>query len=90
MNGSNGFALRDHVTVIDTPDGAVLLNQRTGRYWQLNATATLVLRTLAEGGTPEQAAATLTARHPAAADRADGDVEALLRTLRDADALVPR
>ncbi|MGE6737911.1 lasso peptide biosynthesis PqqD family chaperone, partial [Streptomyces sp. NPDC059900] len=63
---------------------------RTGRYWRLNATAALVLRTLEEGGMPEQAAAELAARHPAAADRARDDVEALLRTLREADALTTR
>ncbi|WP_320783358.1 lasso peptide biosynthesis PqqD family chaperone [Streptomyces sp. CRN 30] len=87
---TTAVALRGHITVTETPDGAVLLNQRTGRYWQLNATAALVLRALADGGTPERAAAALAARHPAAAGRARADVEALLTTLREADALTTR
>ncbi|USA02001.1 hypothetical protein NCG97_17145 [Streptomyces lydicamycinicus] len=33
----------------DTDDGTVLLNERTGRYWQLNATGGQVLRQLLDG-----------------------------------------
>ncbi|MFC8006837.1 lasso peptide biosynthesis PqqD family chaperone [Streptomyces olivaceus] len=81
------YALRAHVSYVETIDGAVLLNRRTGRYWQLNPTAALVLRTLCEDGTPEQAADTLAQQYPAAADRAHDDVQALLQALHDADAL---
>ncbi|GAB2714390.1 lasso peptide biosynthesis PqqD family chaperone [Kitasatospora kifunensis] len=77
-----GFALRPHVTATPTGDGMVLLDQRSGKYWQLNATAALVLRALLEGASPEQAAAALTAAHPAAADRAAEDVSALVDRLR--------
>lgn len=53
--------LREQVTL--TPlDGecAVLLDERSGRYYQLNATAYLLLRALLAGAAPDHAAARLT------------------------------
>ncbi|MET9297202.1 lasso peptide biosynthesis PqqD family chaperone [Streptomyces sp. NPDC003077] len=78
------FSLHDHVTAAETSDGMVLLDRRTGRYWQLNTTAALILRALLDGTSREKAALFLTDRHPSAADRAAADVAALVRALRDA------
>ncbi|KUJ66893.1 hypothetical protein ACZ90_31085 [Streptomyces albus subsp. albus] len=83
------FTLRDHIALTETAGGAVLLNQRTGQYWQLNATATLIARTFQRGATADEVAAALAARHPAAADRAAADVTAFLAALTDAGALTP-
>ncbi|MFC0601262.1 lasso peptide biosynthesis PqqD family chaperone [Streptomyces palmae] len=83
------FTLCDHIALTETAGGAVLLNQRTGQYWQLNATATLLARTLRRGATAAEAAAALAAHHPAAADRAAADVTAFLTTLTEAGALTP-
>ncbi|WP_433269053.1 lasso peptide biosynthesis PqqD family chaperone [Actinosynnema sp. CS-041913] len=47
--------LAEHVSMTTTEDGAVLLDERTGRYWQLNATGSVVLHTLLEGGDQEAA-----------------------------------
>nr|WP_225954173.1 lasso peptide biosynthesis PqqD family chaperone [Kibdelosporangium phytohabitans] len=37
-----------------TADGAVLLDERTSRFWQLNPTGYTVLRTLLDGGDHDQ------------------------------------
>ncbi|MEV5880941.1 lasso peptide biosynthesis PqqD family chaperone [Streptomyces sp. NPDC052101] len=76
------IALRAQVTGVATDGGMVLLDERSGRYWQLNATARLVLQHLLDGQTPEQAATALADAYPDAASRAASDVEQLLASLR--------
>jgi PqqD family protein of HPr-rel-A system len=76
--------LLDHVVMTETEDGAVLLNERSGQYWQLNRSGWLILQTLLRDGTPDAAAAALAARYPVEPDQARADVEALLATLRTA------
>jgi hypothetical protein len=76
--------LRKGVSVTETEDGAVLLDQRSGRYWQLNPSGSLVLSTLLAGGTAEQAADAVVARYPVDAGRALADVRSLMDTLRAA------
>lgn len=76
------LTLADHVALTETDDGVVLLDQRAGRYWQLNHSAALVLRCLLDGGTPEQAAAVLRGRFAVSPERADNDVRTLITTLR--------
>ncbi|GGX58749.1 lasso peptide biosynthesis PqqD family chaperone [Streptomyces minutiscleroticus] len=84
--------LPDHVTL--TPAGdptappagtpAVLLDERTGRYWHLNPTAHLLVRALLSGATAHEAARCLTEAHPAAAPRAEADTHRLVTQLTDA------
>ncbi|GAA4928457.1 hypothetical protein HD597_004449 [Nonomuraea thailandensis] len=76
--------LRAGVTLTPTGETAVLLDERTGRYWQLNATGVLVLRGLLAGQTPAGIAGTLTRACPEAASTAGADVAALLARLRAA------
>lgn len=76
--------LLDHVLVTQTEDGAVLLNERNGQYWQLNQSGWLILQTLLRDGNPDAAAAALVARYPVEPDQARADVQALLVTLRSA------
>ncbi|UNO38689.1 lasso peptide biosynthesis PqqD family chaperone [Streptomyces sp. MST-110588] len=73
--------LRADVSTADTEYGTVLLDGSTGRYWQLNATASLALRTLLEGGTAEEAARRLTTGYDVEESRARADVEKLLAGL---------
>jgi hypothetical protein len=77
-------SLRSYVSATDTEGGMVLLDQRTGRYWQLNATAALVLRGLMDGETTEEVTARLAAHHPESAARTADDVAALVRSLDEA------
>lgn len=66
-----------HATETDT--GMVLLDENSGRYWQLNPTGALILRTLLEGNTADDAARQLHHRHPALdAGQANKDVTALV------------
>lgn len=76
--------LRADVSTADTDDGLVLLDERAGRYWQLNPTGALVLRLLLDGVTPHQAAQTLADRHPVSSEQAAADVTALLKRLHTA------
>ncbi|GHE64541.1 hypothetical protein GCM10018785_36850 [Streptomyces longispororuber] len=75
------FALKPDVTATDTEDGLVLLDERSGRYWQLNRSGATTLRLLLDGHTPEETALRLARLHPDAADRALTDVRALLAAL---------
>ncbi len=78
------LALREGVLLAETEDGISLLDEDSGQYWNLNPTAALVLRTLLEGGTPEQAAVALTKEYRADLDSANRDVQELLQALDSA------
>ncbi|MEU0738347.1 lasso peptide biosynthesis PqqD family chaperone [Streptomyces sp. NPDC006134] len=72
------------VSTAQTEYGTVLLDQRSGDYWELNPTGALVVRTLMEGGDRAAAVAALVARFDIDTDRAARDVDALVRDLREA------
>ncbi|MFE7612348.1 lasso peptide biosynthesis PqqD family chaperone [Streptomyces celluloflavus] len=75
------IALHSHITATRTGDDMVLLDQRSGKYWQLNETASLVLRALLNGATTAEAAESLKQLHPSAARRASDDVDELVQRL---------
>ncbi|CAL9451739.1 hypothetical protein SUDANB6_02450 [Streptomyces sp. enrichment culture] len=72
------------VSTAETDYGTVLLDQRSGDYWELNPTGALVVRTLMEGGDRADAVAALVARFDIDRDRAAQDVDALVHDLREA------
>ena len=74
--------LRDDVTATSTEYGLVLLDETGGEYWNLNPTGTLVVRTIIEGGTPQQAARMLADEYRVEDATAAADVEELLSQLR--------
>ncbi|MEE6263533.1 lasso peptide biosynthesis PqqD family chaperone [Plantactinospora sonchi] len=78
------FSLAAYVTATETEHGVVLLDERTGRYWQMNDTAAVVLRCLLDGGSVESAVSTLRGRFPDAADQIIQDVTDLVDALRAA------
>ncbi|GAB2755775.1 lasso peptide biosynthesis PqqD family chaperone [Amycolatopsis magusensis] len=81
-------SLPPDVSVTEVDDGLVLLDQRDGGYYQLNRTGAASLRLLLDGHSPAEVARTLAERHPAAAERALGDVQQLLAALREARLVV--
>ncbi|QEU68649.1 lasso peptide biosynthesis PqqD family chaperone [Streptomyces galilaeus] len=83
------FALLPGVSVADTENGTVLLDERNGRYWMLNRTGAVVLRCLLDGESPQEAARTLLRLYPDAPDLATAHVESLLDALRTAKVIVP-
>jgi Coenzyme PQQ synthesis protein D (PqqD) len=76
--------LRTGVSSAETDYGIMLLDEDSGRYWNLNPTAALVLRTLLDGGTPDQAADELSEQYAVEAAAAGRDVRELLDGLRAA------
>ncbi len=82
------LSLSPDVTIAETEDGIVLLDQRNGRYWQLNRTGATTLRLLLEGLSPEQTASRLAAKAAVTANRALSDVEAIVSSLRSAHLVV--
>ena len=74
--------LRADVSTADTDEGMVLLDERVGRYWQLNPTGARVLRLLLNGAAPEQVACILADRYAGSIEQATADVTALLERLR--------
>lgn len=76
--------LRADVSTTDTDDGVVLLDERAGRYWQLNPTGGLVLRLLLDGAAPRRVAQILADRHSVSIHHAAADVDDLLRRLHTA------
>lgn len=76
--------LRDDVSMVDDAGSAVLLDERTGRYFQLNRTGTSIVRGLLDGHSVDDTAQRLARRHPVPVDRARTDVLRLLDQLADA------
>lgn len=72
------------MSTADTDDGMILLDERAGRYWQLNRTGALVLTLLRDGAAPQQVANTLADRHDLSTEQAAADVAALVERLRTA------
>ncbi|AOR35711.1 hypothetical protein BFF78_35700 [Streptomyces fodineus] len=72
----------DHVSTAETDYGTVLLDERGGAYWELNPTATLVVRTLLDGAEEADAAAVLVREFDIDQGQALRDVETLVQQLR--------
>lgn len=81
------YSLTPHITMTETEHGMVLLDESNGRYWQMNGTGALVLRHILKEGDAESAITELRERHPAAADRIEADVTALITALLNAKVL---
>jgi hypothetical protein len=75
---------QEHLAVTDTDYGAVLLDTKSGAYWQLNPTAALVTRTLLDGGDAAEAVRRVTASFEVDTERATADVHTLIEGMRAA------
>ena len=79
------YSLAPSVALTEDETGAVLLDQRTGRYWTMNDTGALVLRRLLRGGTLPEAIAELNGSYPEIGqDRVEQDARRLLDQLHTA------
>src|SRR5699024_755800 len=76
--------LAPHVSAVHVESGSVLLNQKTGRYWQINGSASTILAILTEGGTVEEACQRLTDEYEVERPQAERDVRTLLDGLLSA------
>jgi hypothetical protein len=76
--------LREGVSATDTEYGSILLDERSGDYFQLNATGTLVVRLLLADRSPAEAADALAEEFGVDRSRALADVTALTAALQEA------
>jgi hypothetical protein len=74
--------LRAGVLLVDTDYGIAVLDEDSGQYFDLNPSGALVLRTLLDGGTCEQAAQELSTEYVVDLASANQDVTALLEEFR--------
>lgn len=77
--------LRDDVSLCATADGTILLDERSGRYWQLNTTGAEILTALLDGVAEDEVVRRLTETRPVGRERAAADVADLLTQLARAD-----
>ncbi|MEU2853625.1 lasso peptide biosynthesis PqqD family chaperone [Streptomyces syringium] len=76
------------VSTAKTDYGTVLLDQRSGQYWELNPTGTLVVQTLMDGGGETDAVDAVVAEFAVDRSRAAEDVSTLIGQLRQAGLVV--
>ncbi|MFI6807398.1 lasso peptide biosynthesis PqqD family chaperone [Streptomyces luteogriseus] len=76
------------MSTTDTDDGTVLLDERTGRYWQLNNTGARVLRELLDGHQPAAIATALASRYGIDSQQAERDVSAVIERLRGSELVI--
>lgn len=82
--GAGILRLHHDAVSADTGDGAVLLNQRTGHYWQLNHTGVDTLRRLLAGQSPDAAARDYAAEYGVEAAVVHRDITTMTGRLLDA------
>lgn len=70
------------ISTAQTDYGTVLLDERSGRYWELNPTATLIIETLLAGKDETAAADAVVAEFDIDRERARRDVTQLVGELR--------
>ncbi|HCA88119.1 MAG TPA: lasso peptide biosynthesis PqqD family chaperone [Streptomyces sp.] len=70
------------VSTAETDYGTVLLDQRSGRYWELNPTGTLVVRALLHGAEEADAVDAVVAEFDIDRAQAARDVATLVENLR--------
>ncbi|CQR59433.1 lasso peptide biosynthesis PqqD family chaperone [Streptomyces leeuwenhoekii] len=76
--------LHPDIVIAETEDGAVLLHQRTGRYWQLNTTGMAVIESLTSGETLAEITHRMAKRYGLPAEQVRQDVEAVVHQLHAA------
>ncbi|MGW7267508.1 lasso peptide biosynthesis PqqD family chaperone [Streptomyces sp. NPDC054842] len=81
------MTLRPGVVAADTEYGMALLDQSSGEYFTLNPTAALIVRTLLDGTTREQAVSALTEKYAVSAEQVEEDIDRILDELRTAQLL---
>ncbi|OAR22602.1 hypothetical protein A8W25_23600 [Streptomyces sp. ERV7] len=70
------------VSTASTDYGTVLLDQRSGQYWELNPTATLIIEALLAGQDEAAATDAVVAEFDIDRERAQNDVTQLVAELR--------
>lgn len=80
-DGDRRYRLSSDVVLDRQPQGAVILDTRAGRYWEVNATTVDVLALLGEGHALASVAGTIADGSDADRERVERDVADIVRTL---------
>lgn len=72
---------------VDTEYGEIVLNEATGAYWHLNASASRVLGVLQQGGSSDDAISDLVETYGITKPRAADDVHSIQTQLKELGAL---
>lgn len=83
------YSLADEHSVARTDYGVVLLNEATGKFWNLNPSGALVFDALLTTGTVESAAAAVMREFAVDSAIATADASEVLQKLLKAGILVP-
>ncbi len=83
------LSLRQDISIVAVEDGMVLLDERSGRYYQVNGSGAVVLGVLLEGGGEDEAADALTERYDVCRERALADAAEIIRRLRTTGLVTP-
>jgi hypothetical protein len=79
------YSLAKNVAMTYAEIGAVILNERTGRYWLLNDTGATVMSTILSTGSIEHAVEALDSRyHGVAREQIEHDARSLVAQLQTA------
>lgn len=81
--------MHEHVSLVRTEYGAVLLDERKGQYFQLNPTGCLVAQGVIDHSSPESIAASLAQEYDVSEEQARKDVTILIGRLREAGLVQP-
>jgi hypothetical protein len=84
-----GLQLREDVSIVRTDYGSVLLDERSGGYYQLNPTGTLVVRGLLEHQSEQEITKALVTEYEVSEGQAEADVAALVQQLIEAKLVQP-
>lgn len=82
------YTLANNVSTADTDYGTVLLDEASGRFWNLNPSGALVLREMLNSGSVEAAATALANEYAVERHVAEDDARAVVRQLLAARVLV--
>jgi hypothetical protein len=73
--------LRDGVSMAELESGTALLDEEAGEYWNLNETGAVILQTLLDGGTTDQAVGAIVEQYDVELEAANRDVDELVDAL---------
>lgn len=81
MRTARQLGMQRGVDVAFTPEGAVLLDEKSGRYWRLNSSGAMSLQLLLQGHSLVAVAAKLSAEFDVEPSEAERDIANLVQTL---------
>lgn len=86
---SENFKLADHVSFTELDDEAVLLDLNTGAYYGLNHVGVMLVNTLNNGASTQQAKAQVSEHYGVPCEHLETDVDKLINEMLERQLLQP-